>query len=191
MVQVVNPSPNCVYTRNCTKSCDTVYIEHLTGCCWGCGIADVCSFPVSVNWTNVVIYELRQRIWLFVSLDGHYFFQSGYAPIVTNNTGSDTIGDGCYGEIGHSVLLVACLSDQDLENKAYEGFPASRCNSTFGYCTVSGDALIDPLNVCQPDHTWIGNTYSTVWAGPLYSFGGKNQPITILLGLIAIIITFF
>jgi len=162
MVEVYYESPACLFVRNCTKNCDTLYLEHLTGCCWGCGIADICSFPVVVNWTDVVIYELRQRIWLFVSLDGHYFFQSGYAPIVGNVTGSAVIADGCFGEIGHAVLFVACLSDLNLENAGFEGFPASRCNSTFGVCGISGGALLKGLNVCQPDNTWIGNTYTTV-----------------------------
>jgi len=177
--------PGCRYTRNCTTYCDTVYLEHLTGCCWGCGIADTCSFPVTVNWTNVEIGKARLRIWLFATLDGNFFFQSGYAPVVANTTGYGIVGDGCFGETGHPMILIACLSDLALDNFASEGFPAGHCLSTYGICTVSGGALVDPLTPCLPNSQWIANTYVNSWPGPLYSAASGNKPyILTILGVI-------
>jgi len=187
MVGVSLPTgPLCSFTRNCTKYCDTVYLEHLTGCCWGCGIADTCSFPVTVNWTDVLPKVGRLRVWLFVTLDGNFFFQSGNAPIVTNSSGSAIVGDGCFGEIGHPMILISCLSDQNLENLSYEGFPASHCYSTFGICATSGDALVDPLTSCLPDSQWLGNTYLNSWPGPLFSPASAIKPFLMGILLLAL-----
>jgi len=172
----LSAGPICRYTRNCTTYCDTVYLEHLTGCCWGCGIADTCSFPVTVMWSGVNALTARLRVWLFVTLDGNFFFQSGYAPIVVNNTGSSIIGDSCLGEVGHPLILVACLSEQNLENSATQGFPASSCLSSYGICAVTGDALVPPLTPCLADGTWAGNQYTTSWPGALYSAASGISP---------------
>jgi hypothetical protein len=177
MVNLLLPvGPTCSFSRNCTKTCDTIYLEHLTGCCWGCGIADTCSFPVIVNWTNVPEFAYRVRIFLFVTLDGTNFFQSGNGPIVVNSTGSAIVGDGCFGEIGHPMILVACLTSNDETDASYVGFPASHCISSFGICAVSGGAFIKSLSYCLPDNEWTGNTYINSWPGPLYGAGSSLLP---------------
>jgi len=190
MVNVLLPvGPACTFTRNCTKTCDTITLEHLTGCCWGCGIADTCSFPVIVNWTSVPQFAYRVRVFLFVSLDGQTFFQSGNAPIVVNSTGYGIVGDGCFGEIGHPMILVACLTANDETDKSYSGFPASHCLSTFGICAVSGDAFITPLGQCNPtDNTWKGNQNINSWITPLYGSASSLFPYmwTIFLSLLVI-----
>jgi len=177
MVNVLLPvGPVCGFARNCTKTCDTIYIEHLTGCCWGCGIADICSFPVIVNWTSIPQLGYRVRVFLFVSLDGTNFFQSGNAPIVVNSTGYGIVGDGCFGEIGHPMILVACLTANDETDQSYAGFPASHCMSSFGICTVSGDAFVKPLSYCLPDNEWVGNTYINSWPGPRFGAASSLIP---------------
>jgi len=137
--------------------------------CSGCGLKDVCNFPVTLNWTDVERYQLRQRVWLFASLDGHYFFQTGWAPIVENVTGSAVVNDGCFGEPGFPMVLVACLSDRNLQDSSFEGFPVKSCNSTWGLCVTSESALVDSLDVCLADGEWEGNTYIYSWDGPGYS----------------------
>eukprot|EP01118_Nematostelium_gracile_P015614 TRINITY_DN6291_c0_g1_i1.p1 TRINITY_DN6291_c0_g1~~TRINITY_DN6291_c0_g1_i1.p1 ORF type:complete len:277 (-),score=58.37 TRINITY_DN6291_c0_g1_i1:30-860(-) len=159
----------CSFARECTKECTTVDIEHQIGCCTGCGLANTCSFPVQVNWNNVEQYELRQRIWLLVSLDGDYWFQSGWGALVSNTSGNATVTNGCFGEAGRPLIMVGCLSDLSLQDKGFLGFPDKQCNSTYGICTASNGILVNNLNPCQPDSTWIGNTYIKKWEGKRFS----------------------
>jgi hypothetical protein len=159
----------CSFTRECTKECTSIEIEHQIGCCSGCGLPNTCSFPVQIGWNNVEQYELRQRAWLLVSLDGHYWFQSGYGALVSNSTGTANITNGCFGEAGRPLIVVGCLSDLELQDKSFDGFPDKQCNSTYGICTASNGILINNLDSCTPDSQWIGNTYIKKWEGKRFS----------------------
>jgi len=188
-VRVSTSKTLCSYARNCTPECDNIQAEHALGCCTGCGLPDTCSFSVNVSWYNVPALAGPQRVWLFATLDGHYFFQSGFAPYITNNTGSYTIQDGCFGQPGNPIILVACLTTKDLQDKSFEGFPDQRCNSTWGLCTASQNILIQPLQDYCIGTQWQGNFFIQTWDGPRYASAVINLPsIALLMALLCAIL---
>lgn len=63
-----------------------------------------------MSWENVTALGSSQRIWILASLDGHFFFQSGWVNFlhiffvnekkgayVANSSGSAIVTDGCFG----------------------------------------------------------------------------------------------
>jgi len=176
-VRVLPTTTKCGFKRNCTAECtENIILEHEIGCCSGCGLKNTCNFPVNISWYQVPLYDIRQRIWMFVTLDGHYFFHSGYAPFVTNATGWTIVGNGCFGDPGHAMVMVACLSDLNLQDLSFEGFPANSCNSTWGYCSASNGIYVENLGACKGTQ-WEGNFFVDTWNGPLYSNGNILSPL--------------
>jgi len=191
-VRVSAPKTACTIARNCTSTCGSIAVEHALGCCSGCGIPQTCNFPVTMTWNNVPSLGGRQRIWLFVSLDGHYFFQSGFAPYITNTSGTYTIQDGCFGDPGFAIILVGCLTQLNLQDLAFEGFPAHRCNSTWGLCTATQGILVQNLDVACTSDQWKGNFYINSWDGPLYSGAVLRVPTyAALLAALALLFSYF
>lgn len=90
-----------------------------------------------VTWGTIEPVPLRvsrQRIWLLVSLNGYEFYQTGWAPIITNDTGQAIVPNGCFSHSGQPVVIVACLSTKNLQDEIYIGFPVDLCESTYGIC---------------------------------------------------------
>jgi len=175
-----NPlEPHCRFIRNCTASC-SIELEHEIGCCIGCGLTTDCNFDTQIAWQQVEALPSRQRIWLFVSTNGKGFFQTGFAPYITNTSGTAIISNGCYSAPNQQIILVACLSTSDLQNKATDGFPADSCSSTFGICISTNGVWNLPLDACKGG-VWEGNSYTTSWDGPKYNGDILLQPSTLLL----------
>jgi len=173
--------PHCRFVRNCTSAPQcSIELEHEIGCCIGCGLTTDCNFDTQIAWQNVESLPARQRIWLFVSTNGKGFFQTGFAPFVTNSSGSAIISNGCYSAPNQQVILVACLSTSDLQNKATDGFPADSCSSTYGICIKTNSVYNDRLDACI-GQTWIGNTYTDSWDGPKFNGDIMLQPSIILV----------
>jgi len=184
----------CQYTRACLPDCPRT-IERQTGCCIGCPerlvdpLDDNCNFNVSVGWQNIKALDLRQRIYLFASLDGNTFFQTGYAPpVVTkkaeynlvvdpnnpvapdgtpnllkelvNLPNESTVPNTCLSTANQQVILVACLSQYDLFDKAFSGFPGTYCNSFNGSCINTNNAVVKDMDVCK-NGLWQGNKYNS------------------------------
>lgn len=174
-------NPRCRFVRNCTTTpACTIELEHEIGCCIGCGLGTDCNFDTQVAWQQVEKLPARQRIWLFVSTNGKGFFQTGFAPWVTNTSGTATISNGCYSAPNQQIILVACLSTSDLQNKAYEGFPADSCTSTWGICIATNSIYNEALDACNGE-LWEGNNYKVTWDGPKYSGQDIVRPSTLLI----------
>lgn len=58
-----------------------------------------------------------------------------------NGTGWAMVNDGCYGNPG-SVVIVGCLSTDDLTGKTFQSFPTGLCSSYWGYCTHLNDIWV-------------------------------------------------
>jgi len=174
-------TPTCRFLRNCTAAC-SIELEHEIGCCIGCGLTTDCNFDVSVAYQQVESLPARQRIWLFASTNGKGFFQTGFAPWITGSSGTALIQNGCFSAPSQQVILVACLSTNDLQNKAYDGFPADSCSSTYGVCVASNSIFNQPLDSCSND-LWEGNKYTTSWDGPKFSGDVLLQPSFFLIAI--------
>jgi hypothetical protein len=82
-VEVINPV--CGWTRTCPElTCPSEEAALMTGCCIGCKNSASCSLNVTVTWSDKVP-ELKkaQRIWLFASADCSTWWQTGFAPYIT------------------------------------------------------------------------------------------------------------
>jgi len=179
----------CQYARTCLKDCGRT-IERQQGCCLGCPtrqddpLDDNCNFNVSVGWNNVKALDLRQRVYLFASLDGNTFYQTGFAPpvvkkgaeyVVVENTNivlpngsyplvkeivndpnESTVPNACFSTANQQVIVVACLSEYDLFDMAFDGFPGLWCNSFNGSCFNTNNAIVKDLDVCEKG-LWTGN----------------------------------
>jgi len=203
MVEIFsNPDPKCFFDYVCQPNCN-FDLSREVGCCRGCPIGQLngqkpqkgvlnCNFNVTVSWTNVTELSQRQRIWLFVSVDGIYFFQTGYGPYLQDGgNGSIVIPDGCYSFPNQQVLIVACLSALYLQDTTYLGFPAQKCNSTFGVCVSTNGVYAKSLDVCLPDGQWVGNNYITHWAGKLWSSSNSLGVSYLLLYFFVFLSTLF
>jgi len=191
-VRISVKSTTCSLKRNCSAECTNIQVEHLLGCCSGCGLATTCSFPVNVSWYNVKAIGKTQRVWIFASLDGHFWFQSGWGAYVTNTSGYSMVTNGCFGDPGYALILVACLSELNHQDKSFEGFPSHRCNSTWGICTSTQNVLIKPLDTCN-GALWYGNynikTWDTTKSGPEYNSAILNHPSMSLILLLALLMS--
>jgi hypothetical protein len=85
--QKLGTAGKCQYERKCPDICVRT-IERQEGCCIGCPVRqedpldDNCNFNVTVGFKNITELDIRQRIYMFASLDGKTFFQTGFAPPV-------------------------------------------------------------------------------------------------------------
>lgn len=175
-VQVDNTT--CYGAWDC-DNCTT--IEQSRGCCRGCNPdvppLNACSFEVTMGYENVTSYSVPQRVWLFASLDGFNYYTTGYAPFVqTTNTslpasGSATITDGCFGGPDNQIILVACLSDRNLKDLNFAGFPATQCNSTHGICVNSNNVAVQDIHECNMGE-WIPNNHTQAWSSAWYGTTG-------------------
>jgi len=115
---------------------------------------------------------------------------SSLGAYVTNTSGSAIIGNGCYGDPGYAIILVACITELDMQDSSFYGFPSRRCNSSWGICTSTQNVLIQPLYVCNQG-SWLGNFNIESWdpaSGPEYSMAGLRLPSMSLLLLLFIMI---
>jgi hypothetical protein len=186
-VTLSGPKPGiCQYVRKCEEGCN-VYIEQQLGCCVGCAklqtdpLDNDCNFNVTVGWFNVTAMSIRQRVYLFVSIDGQSWYQSGFAPPAIsaselynselNNTKTIPVNqsipqdfaiipDGCFSVANQQIVLAACLSQYDLYDFSFSGFPAAYCNSFKGICVNTNDAIIKNTKYCV-DGNWIGNNITS------------------------------
>lgn len=166
---------DCAFEYKCLPGC-TLELSREVGCCVGCPIGQAnrdqveppnCSFNVTVTWANVERLPWRQRIWLFTTIDGKYYYQTGFAPWIENSSnGSSIVPDGCFSRPYQQIALIACLSSEDLQDKSYKGFPVNKCNSTWGLCVATNGIYQDPLDVCTDEGEWEGNFFITEWKGP-------------------------
>jgi len=161
-VRVTTTSTACNLMRNCSSVCTDIAVEHTLGCCTGCGLAETCNFPVNVSWYNVPALTTRQRVWLLASLDGTFWFQSGWGAFVTNTSGWAMVTNGCYGNPGYAIILAACLSQGNLQDLSWNGFPSRTCNSSWGICSSTQNVLIQPLSYCNGP-LWWGNYNIQTW----------------------------
>jgi len=128
-----------------------------------------------------------------------YPFQGAF---VTNTSGTALVTNGCYGDPGYAIILVACLTENDLQDKTWEGFPAYSCNSTWGICTSTEDVLIQrklsqsfslidaALDACKGNQ-WEGNFYIKTWDGPVYNTAGVHLPSFCLVTLLVAVLMRF
>jgi len=186
----------CQYERKCTSDTCSLIIERQEGCCLGCPsrldnpLDDNCNFNVTVGWFNITELTIRQRVYLFASLDGEHFYQTGFAPpvvqkddtfglipvlhgnatVLENTTISfaneSVIPNACFSTANQEILLVGCLSPYALFDFSFKGFPAQYCTSFRGICYNTNNALISPMKGCvqvpgKDYFEWEGNRWET------------------------------
>lgn len=173
-------NPTCQFIRNCTVACQgNIELEHEIGCCMGCGLNTDCNFDIQVIWQAVEEKPAPQRVWIFVSTNGEGFFQTGFAPYITNTSGQAVVGNGCFSAPNQQIILIACLSTNKLQDRSYEGFPADSCDSSFGICIATNGVYNEELEECSNGY-WKANNYKTSWDGPKFNGGFLLQPSSLL-----------
>jgi len=167
LVRIEMTSTQCIYTRSCEPLCDPLpAMEHKLGCCTGCRLQSDktgrdCSIPVKVKWEDVKKENAPQRVWIFASADCEIYYQTGYAPYVEGDSmlasGTDTVNNTCLSNGFQQMVVVACLSEEDLQDKKARDFPSKHCRSYWGKCIATNDVFQKDLSCCT-NGTWNGNS---------------------------------
>mmetsp|Transcript_610 Transcript_610/g.2148 ORF Transcript_610/g.2148 Transcript_610/m.2148 type:complete len:409 (-) Transcript_610:40-1266(-) len=165
-LRVKPTNSSCSYERSCPDYC-TEAVNEVVGCCKGCYLAAEgdCGLTVNVTYSHIPPSQSNEeiaKIYILVSNDGSFFWQTGWPVPVTNNreetlngTGSAQVTDGCYGPPA-SVVIVGCLSTYDLTAKTFDEFPLSACATYWGYCTHLNDVWVAGVEGCLGP-VWANN----------------------------------
>ncbi len=141
MVSIENPQDtNCELGQTCPTGC-TPAVDEEIGCCIGCGLETDCNIrPLTVEWTDVPITESQQRIYLLVTTDCSFYYQTGFGPFLeTTESGIAEINNACLSQPDKQIVIIACLSSMNLHDRTFNGFPVDYCNSTRGICVATND----------------------------------------------------
>jgi len=201
-LRVSIPDRECSYDVHSPMGC-TADVNDVIGCQVGCGFTDLglqCGLNVTLEWRDVNVTDFNQWIYLMATIDGEHWWQTGFAqpllaggPIIIGNqtvevddddehrtSGEVVITDGCFGSPYQELIVVACLSSEEItKGKFFHWFPKDLCNATYGICIPTNNVALLPHDQCNGEE-WEGNTFESKWNAPYWSSASMVMPLPMI-----------